>query len=170
MLANKEFNTTLKGVITSAKNQRDKIQALIVSGLEEYQEHGNTGQLSRLIQAVVGVRSLPTNTLRDFIKAHANVMFTKAKDGSYVFKKMTGEKEVAVTIPDVTWYNWKGNPNKNPNLDFDVAKALSQMVKRVAKAMDEGKVKEGQEEEASLVLSDLSKLEKRIAELAHEAH
>lgn len=158
MLNNKQFTAKLNGVIKSAKSMRESVQVLIESGLEQYGEHGDTGQLSRLIQACVGVRSLPTNVIRDYIKAHANVMFTKAKDGSYVFKKAAGEKETTTVAITATWYDWEGNGNAAPKTDFDVEKRIQMLIKSTTKALEEGKVKEGQESEASLLVAKLQEV------------
>lgn len=158
MLDNKQFTAKLNGVIKSAKSMRESVQALIESGLEQYGEHGDTGQLSRLIQACVGVRSLPTNVIRDYIKAHANVMFTKAKDGTHVFKKAAGEKTTAVKPTTQTWYDWEGNGNKAPQTDFDVEKKIQMLIKSTTKALEEGKVKEGQEAEASSLVAKLQEV------------
>ena len=146
ILNNKQFSTKLNGVIRSAKSQRDTIQQLIISGLEQYKDHRNTGQLTRLIQATYEVKSLPTRVIKEFVKAHANVQFTQNKEKEFVFKALS--KETEVTIPEVTWYNWEGNENANVKPDMDVIAQAKSFYTRITKALNEGKVKDKDKAEA----------------------
>jgi hypothetical protein len=151
MLNNKQFSAKLSGVVKSAKSQRDTIQVLIESGLSQYQQHGDTNQLSRIVAACVGVRSLPTTVIKEYIKASANVIYTKAKDGTMVFKKAGGEKEPVVQKvfntgqPEpTTWYDWEGNTQATPKADFDLMARLKTLQANAIKALENGTVKKGQ--------------------------
>jgi len=158
MLDNKTFSTKLRGIVTSALNQRDNIQSVIVSGFEEYSEHGNSGQLSRVLKACVGVKSLPTKVILDYIKAHANVSYIKVKDGTMQFKKASGETACTVIPFSETWYNWTGNGQHNPPADFDIHARIKALMTSTKKAMDDGKIKSGQEDEARAVMQALQAL------------
>lgn len=147
LLQAKQFSSKLAGVIRSAKTQRDAIQALIESGLAQYclegsdgKPCGNTGQLTQVIQACVGVKSLPTNTIKNYIKEHANVMFTKNKKGEYVFKKLG--KEVQVTEPKETWYNWSGNKEAKPQPDIKLIARTKAMLTAIKKGIEEDKLED----------------------------
>ena len=133
LLDSKTFNRKLSGGVRSAKSQRDNIQALILSGLAQYKEHGNAGQLSSLLAAYVGVKSVPTVTIKDYIKEHANVKYAKNKDGDHVFSKDGGKGvERVVTEPLETWYDWKKAKHNNvkevnylKRLTTDVSKLIA---------------------------------------------
>lgn len=128
MLDNKQFKDKLNGVITSAKNQRQSVQALIESGLEQYRDFGNAGQLSLLMDKCVGVKSMPTVTIKNYIKAQANVKYSKNVDGNYVFSKASKEEEVSVTLLSDSWYEWKDGEHNNVLTD-------EQKLERKEKAM-----------------------------------
>lgn len=158
MLDNKTFSTKLRGIVSSALNQRDNIQAVIVSGFEEYNEHGNSGQLSRVLKACVGVKSLPTKVILDYIKAHANVSYIKVKDGTMQFKKSSGETACTVIPFETTWYDWSGNGQHNPPADFDIHARIKALMTSTKKAMDDGKIKSGQEAKARDAMQALQAL------------
>lgn len=140
MLSNKQFNTKLAALVRSAKSMRESVQILIESGCEQYLEHGDTGQLTRLVKACVGVKSLPTTVIKDYIKACANVKYTKASDNvTMVFKK--NGKEPEVKMLEQTWYEWDGNSQHKPKPDFDLTTVLAQALKRMQKAEDDSEVK-----------------------------
>ena len=153
ILTNKQFNTKLSSLIRSAKTQRDNVQQLVLSGLEQYQAHGNTGQLTKLIQACVGVRSLPTTVIKEFIKAHANVAFQKNKNGDYVFKKIG--KDVEVTTPECTWYDWEGNKEAKPAPDMNIIVQAKTLASKIEKAIKDHKVKGVDDAHAGELLSSL---------------
>lgn len=139
-LNQKDFNKKLSGVITSAKSQRDNVQILIVSGLELYKEHRNTGQLTQLIQSIIGVKSLPTTTIKEYIKAHANLRFVTNKNKDYVFKAMSKDTTVEEIVE--TWYNWSGNKEAKPAPDMDIIAQAKSLLTRLKKAALEGHIKD----------------------------
>lgn len=127
MLDNKAFNNKLNGVITSAKSQRDSIQVLIESGLDEYDSCGNAGQLSRLLAKCIGVRSLPSVKIKDYIQAQANLKYSKNKDGDYVFSKASKKEKITVTRIDENWYEWKADKKESAGTDY--AKRMCSAIK-----------------------------------------
>jgi hypothetical protein len=108
-----DFKNKLKGVITSAKNQRDNIQELIVAGIEQYEDSGRTTFLSDLLAQTVAVKSLPTVTIKDFIKEHTDLAYRKNKAGEYMFVRADKEAEKVVKLVEVKWYDWKKAKHNN---------------------------------------------------------
>lgn len=108
-----DFKNKLKGVITSAKNQRDNIQELIVAGIEQYEDSGRTTFLSDLLSQTVAVKSLPTVTIKDFIKEHTDLAYRKNKAGEYMFVRADKEAEKVVKLVEVKWYDWKKAKHNN---------------------------------------------------------
>ena len=162
MLDNKTFNKKLGGIVASAKSQRDSVQLLIASGVEQYLEHQDTGQLSRLVAACVTVKSLPTTVIKDYIKSRVNVKYVKARDGSMVFKK-DGEAPTMLEALDVSWYDWKGNNQHKPKADVDILQKLKNFAASLEKTLVEGKLKAGQEAAFASVMDDLTQLQHKVA-------
>lgn len=133
----KSYSTNMAAIVRSAKSQRDNIQSAIAFSLSHYEEHGDTMYLSKTLTACVGVKSLATKTMQNFIQAHANVVWAKGKDGSPVFKKVKGEG-VEVQIITTLWYNFDNSGQAAP--EYDVISRIHGMIKAITKA-DEGEGK-----------------------------
>lgn len=125
-----DFKNKLKGVITSAKNQRDNIQELIVAGIEQYEDSGRTTFLSDLLAQTVAVKSLPTVTIKDFIKEHTDLAYRKNKAGEYMFVRADKEAEKVVKLVEVKWYDWKKAKHNNVK-EVDHAKLAIKHLKHV---------------------------------------
>ena len=113
MLTNKQFKSKLSGVIKSASNMRDNIQELIVSGITQYDVDGDTYQLSLMLEQTVAVKSLPTVTIKDFIKEHTDLKYSKNKAGEYQFVRADKSAVKVANIPDINWYDWKKAKHNN---------------------------------------------------------
>lgn len=107
MLTNKQFKSTLNNELINAKSMRDTFQTLIESGLDQYLVDGDTYQLTLLINSSVRVKSLPTVTMKDYIKEHTDLKYAKNKAGEYQFIRADKAKEKVCTMPTETWYDWK---------------------------------------------------------------
>lgn len=148
-ITTKNFNTKLSAVITSTKKMRENVQSLIGFGLEQYRDHGNASYLSSILNKCIGVKALPTVTLKDYIRDHANVNWTTLKDKTKGFKK--NGKDVEVTMPTVVWYEWEGGKHNDVKTDLDVMARIKSLHTQLSKALagNEGKkIKEGQEDKA----------------------
>jgi len=141
------FKTTLKSWTTGQEKQRDVLQALIVFGLEQFKSSGNTGFLTEAINGVIRVKSIPTNNIKEYIKAHANVVLHQVKEPKvgqlpWVFKKQG--KDVVVTMPTVVWYEHTSNKSNKPKADIDGLALLRNALVKALNASKEGKLKAGQ--------------------------
>lgn len=160
VLTNKEFTAKLSGVIKSAKTQRDNIQVLIESGLAQANEHGQLTQLSVLLNSTIGVRSLNTKAIKEYVQAHAEVVWVKSKDKkSMQFKKVKGSELVgAVEEITVPWYEHEAAAKNQAKADMDVMAQAKVFLTRLSKAVEAGSIKEGQEEKAQEIKQQLASL------------
>ncbi|MCW8982484.1 MAG: hypothetical protein OQK13_00405 [Gammaproteobacteria bacterium] len=138
----KNFSSKLSGLIKSAKTQRENLQELISFGLAHYAEHHDPVYLTKVANAAIGVRSLPTRTITDYIKHHANVGWTTLKDGKKGFKRIG--KETQVEMPNVTWYDWEGGKHNQVVEDYDALATIKSTLTKAFKKEEEGHLKEGQ--------------------------
>jgi hypothetical protein len=132
-MTDKQYNAKLKGFIKSSTTQRDNCQELIVEGIRQYMDSGRTTRLSTFLAQSVAVRSIPTVTIKDFIKEHTNLKYAKNKVGDYMFIKDTVSTTVN-TLPSTLWYDWKKAKHNNVK-DVDYCKRLTNDVK---KAIEKG--------------------------------
>lgn len=153
-ITTKNFKRKLSAVITSTKAMRVNVQLLIDFGLEQYRDHGNASYLSAILNQCIGVKALPTITLKDYIKEHANLRWVKLKDGSHGFKK--DGKEVAVTMPTVVWYEWEGGGHNDVKADMKIATRIKSLLTQLRTNLGDGKVDD---------LELARKAEKALAEL-----
>lgn len=150
------FNTKLAAFVKSQKNQRDNLQFLIVAGLEQYDKSGNTIYLTAVLEASIGVRSLPTKAIKAYIQKHANVAWTLDKNGkNHVFKK-TEKGEPKVKLPELAWYNDETKKRDEAKADIAAITQLKATYTRLKTALDQGKVKADQREKTEQALAALA--------------
>lgn len=135
----KTFKTKLAGVVRSENSLRENIQALTVSAVETFGEHGDTSRIEMLVNASVKMRSIRSNTLKDFIKAHANVRFVAAKDGEGFTVKKAGKGPIEVQPIDSDWWEFDKQGVAKP--DFDALVKAKHLLSSLDKAKDEGRAK-----------------------------
>lgn len=146
------FNAKLASFKKSGLSIRDGAQELIIFGLAQYGEHGDAGFLTRVIATANEIKTLPSRTLKDYIKAHANLAYGKGPDQVLRFAKVSKSAPIEVTMPTVTWYEWEGNSSNDAKADFNVTQQLKALMGRYKKAVDEGK--EIKDEGIETVLSE----------------
>jgi hypothetical protein len=141
----KSFNVKLSGFVASSKNQRQSLQDLIEYGLETYKVHSDTSALSRIVNTLVGVRTIPSKTIKAYICDHANLKLAKVK-GSIMFVFKKDGKEVVVKPVATVWWEHEVNAT-NHKLDVIDPIALMKLLgKRLMDAKTEGKIAQGREE------------------------
>lgn len=149
------FTRVLGAVVKGATRQRDVLQQLIIFALAHFAEHGNTHYLTVTLNACIGVKSLPTKTMKEFIQAHANVTWTKTTDGTMVFRKQG--KDIQVTMPTTLWYDFSKSHQAAP--DLDVVARIKSLATAIEHAISDGKIKPGQERIADKARELLSQLQ-----------
>ena len=132
-LTDKQYNTKLAAFIKSSTTQRDNCQVLIVEGIQQYLDSGRTTRLSTFLSKSVKVKSLPTVTIKDFIKSYTNLKYSKNKAGDYMFLK--DDKSTTISsLPTENWYEWN-KAKHNSVKEIDYTKRLTNDVK---KALEKG--------------------------------
>lgn len=148
-ITNSNFKAQLNALVRSSTAQRDKLQALIVFGLQHVSEHDDASKLTQVMNAIIPVNAFRTATAKDYIKAHVtNLTWTKLKDGNHGFAKFKKGVACEVTMPSASnpWYEHDNQGNVKP--DIDILMQMKALQTRVSKALNhEGdkRVKEGQE-------------------------
>ena len=149
------FNLLLENVIGSERTNRDNIQKLVESAISTYGEHGDTSRLERLINGVKGMASIRGNTLKAFIKAHANVKFIPSKDLSTLSVKKVGKGSIEIKEVTSLWYEFDNAGKVTPDMDY-IAE-LKKLNNKFQKRKEEGTAKVSTEIERffALISSEL---------------
>ena len=132
-LTDKQYNAKLSAFIKSSTTQRDNCQVLIVEGIQQYLDSGRTTRLSTFLAKSVAVKSIPTVTIKDFIKSYTNLKYSKNKAGEMMFLK-DDKNETISSLPTEMWYDWK-KAKHNDVKEIDYTKRLTNDVK---KALEKG--------------------------------
>lgn len=143
----KNFNITLTRLVNSTTTQRDKLQALIIFGMNHCESTGDAGYLTKVMQAIIPVKAFRTQTAKEYIKAHvSNLTWTKLKDGNYGFAKLKKGTDCVVTMPDKPWYEFDNVGNAKPDIDILMqAKALQTRISKALNGESDKRIKDGQE-------------------------
>ena len=115
-------------------------------GMEHYEKTGDTGFLDRCMTACVGVAALPTQKMKVFIQAHANVSWREIeiKSGkqkgkkSHAFKKRG--KTATYQAPNTNW--WEFSIAGDVVADLDTDARIINFIKAIDKATKEGHIKD----------------------------
>lgn len=145
---------TQKGKLAELKQgglkYRELLQELLLDGFDHFQNHSNSVRLTEVIEVCMEVKAFPTNAIRTYILDHAEVRWSKTK------KQFLKDGEGRVTLPAVSWYDYK-NPQESAIFDWDRSRksALRKAIKAYKKGMlknnKDGCQKESIEREAKLL-------------------
>lgn len=152
MAKTQSFKARVANVMKSAKSVRGKVQAFVVEALEHYAEHGDTEYLTQLMEATIGVNFLRTNTLKAFIKDHANVTWVKTADKKRMVFKKIGKQEVAVKEVTTNWYEFNNEGNAKP--DMNLESRIRSLITATKNAITDGKLRKEDEELARTFLAN----------------
>lgn len=155
IITTRNFNGKLAAIVRSATTMRANLQCLLIFGLDHYAAAGNgdSGCLTRTLAACIGVKALPTRTMQKFIEAHANVVWSKLKDGTHGFKKVKGE-DATSTVPAIAW--WEFDNSHNARVDIDIVKRIESLIKGIEKATEEDRVTKEQVDMVGYITGKLS--------------
>ncbi len=165
LTTSKQFTTKATSTKNAAKTMRDSVQALIEAGLAHYNDHGDTVYLTKAMDCCIGTSALPSKLIKTYIQNHANVSYVKT-GGVLVFQKVKpktkGDKvAVEVEMPTITWSQFNAKVD-TPKADYDVVTRLKNFIKGIEKAVEDGKVADGQSIIAQGATDDLKALLKSI--------
>lgn len=135
----KTFKTKLNAVIKSESTLRDNVQALAVSAIETYGQHGDTSRIELLVNASIKMKSIRSQTLKEFVKDHANVKFTPVKDGVGFVVKKIGKGAIEVKEVESNWYDFDKVGVAKP--DMDLLLKVQAVMSGWDKSIEEGKAK-----------------------------
>ena len=133
------FKMMLENVIANESTMRDNVQALAVSAIETYGQHGDTSRIEMLVNATIKMKSIRSQTLKEFIKDHANVKFTPVKDGVGFVVKKIGKGAIEVKEVTINWYDFDNAGVAKP--DADLLLKLQATMSGWDKSIEEGKAK-----------------------------
>ena len=129
----------LENVVANESTMRDNVQALAVSAIETFGQHGDTSRIEMLVNATIKMKSIRSQTLKEFIKDHANVKFTPVKDGAGFVVKKIGKGAIEVKEVTVSWYDFdKVGVAKS---DMDLLLKVQAVMSGWDKSIEEGKAK-----------------------------
>jgi len=134
----KTFKTKLNAVIKSESTLRDNVQALAVSAIETFGNHGDTSRIEMLVNASIKMKSIRSQTLKEFIKEHANVKFTPVKDGAGFVVKKVGKGAIEVKVVESNWYDFD---KVGVAVEKEVMKVLKGALATIKKAQSDNKLK-----------------------------
>ena len=100
------FNMLLAIVIKAEGSIRDNVQTLVESAMATYGEHGDASRIEALVNASVKMRSSRSNTLKDFIKAHANVKFEPLQNNDGFKVRKIGKGAMEIQPIESSWYDF----------------------------------------------------------------
>ena len=133
------FKMMLENVIANESTMRDNVQALAVSAIETFGQHGDTSRIEMLVNATIKMKSIRSQTLKEFIKDHANVKFTPVKDGAGFVVKKIGKGAIEVKEVTINWYDFdKAGVAKS---DMDLLLKVQAVMSGWDKSIEEGKAK-----------------------------
>ena len=142
-LTDKQYATKLLGFIKSHTTQRDNCQELIVEGIRQYKESGRTTRLSLFLEKSVAVKSIPTVTIKDFIKEHTDLAYKANKAGDHQFVRADKNADKQADLPEINWYDWKKSKH-NAVKEKDYVKSLTNDVKgALSKGVDKSEIVRG---------------------------
>ena len=142
-MTDKQYATKLLGFIKSHTTQRDNCQSLIVEGIRQYKDSGRTTRLSLFLEKSVIVKSIPTVTIKDFIKEHTDLAYKPNKAGDYQFIRADKNADKKANIPDEMWYDWKKSKH-NAVKEKDYIKSMVSNAKQaLSHGMSKGDIVRG---------------------------
>ena len=142
------FKMMLDNVVANESTMRDNVQALAVSAIETFGKHGDTSRIEMLVNASVKMKSIRSQTLKEFIKDHANVKFTPVKDGVGFVVKKVGKGAIEVKEVASNWYDFD---KVGVAAEKEVMKVLKGALATIKKAQSDNKLKTMTVEESRVV-------------------
>ena len=137
----KQFTNKLNSVKRRESTLRDDIEDLTRAAIATYSNNGDTSRIARLDNASVEMRSIRSNTLKEYIKANANVVFKEQKDNAgFTVKKNKADDAIKATIPtgDSRWYNFDNAGVAKEKIALRILKGA---ISSITKADNDGNLK-----------------------------
>lgn len=156
-LTESNFTKKLGSWVRASKSRRDELQLFITFGVLHAQQHDNDFTLlTNVMVACEDVKAFPNQDICDYIKKVISGVSWNVK--GKVFKRASKKTEVNYNIgylESETWFEF--SKATAPATELDVNAATAKFAKRLRTAIDEGRVKDGQEDNALELLEALVK-------------
>lgn len=91
--------------------------------------HGSCQRLTACIGMAEHTKGLNVRKMQAFIQAHADVKWTRNSNGTHSF---SFRDKPSVTLPTVTWYDWKHGSDKAA-VEVDVMKQIKTLLRKAEK-------------------------------------
>ena len=132
------FNMLLANVIKAEGSIRDNVQTLVESAIATYGEHGDTSRIEALVNASVKMRSIRSNTLKEFIKAHANVKFEPLQNNDGFKVRKIGKGAMETQPIETLWYDFN---NEGIAKEKAILAVIKGALAQIDKAEENGNLK-----------------------------
>ena len=150
------FTKLATATVKAGQTVAENLQQLIEMGLDHYNKSGDTEYLTRCIVTAQKARSVKADSIKLYIREHANVKWVEEKDKQPVFKKRGKSAPVEVKVPEVDWPEYTAQDKVTP--DFDIDKALEALIKKASKSVEDDKVAEEKLAHTLELMSQLKEL------------
>ena len=136
-----QFNNLVNEITETSINLRELIEKGARVALKHFEAHNDTRYIATLVNACVDAKVARSSTLKEYIKAHANVTFKARQNGSGFEVKKKGKGNAQVTMPTETefWYDFDGQDVAKPDTEFE--KLLQAAISKAEKAQENGTFK-----------------------------
>src|SRR5690554_1988014 len=134
LMGSSDFKRKLTAAYNAGKALGPVVQELLDDGFLQAmpQSEGGHGSLQRLtmvVQMAEHVRTVNTKKVQAYIKAHADVKWTKNEDKTHSFKF---RDKPSVTLPEYPWFEHNDSSHK-ATVDLDVMKEIKRLLNKAAK-------------------------------------
>lgn len=155
-MAKQSLQTRVKAFLTQDKNQRDKIQSLIVECREHGKQHNDWSVLSLLIIGLRNNKSRNIKAITAYIQDYTKGIVWQKSD-KYEGYKVIKDQDVELLELTETWFEHKANQAAQ-QVFIDPMSRVKSLVTTLSNALRDGKIKEGEEEKAANTLRALQPL------------
>lgn len=145
-----QINTKINSFLRSDRAKRDQLQELIEITRDHAEKHGDFTLLSKLITGLQENKSRNLKAITAYIQA-----FTTGIEWSKNGYKKSKGATIEFKAFDCTWFDFKANKDGNKVAKVDAISRVKSLLATLEKALEEGTLKEGQEEQANKITKAL---------------
>lgn len=153
-LNTKQINAKIKSFLTSDKKQRDKIQELLTLTVNHAKEHGDFTCLSMLIKGLQENKSRNIKAITAYILDHVKGIHW-VKEKAYTGYKKIKNQDLEFIELSTPWFDHKLNTQQ---IAVDPMARVKGLITSLTNALDQGKIKDGEEDKARAAIEALNPL------------
>ena len=134
-----EYKTVRKSFKDSMKVSNAQMQAMIVWGLSQYEEHGQATVLTNCRKDAITCKSVPCATIEEYVQAHANVTWSKNKRGAWAFVSKNNKDRQVKAVTGTKWFDGINvEETDTPAKNTDILKMVQSVLKQVGTKQEKG--------------------------------